>query len=158
MYWIRTNCLPASNHLILQWRKKDSAKSCPSSCDPMDCSLSGSSVHGILQGRTLEWVAIVFSRGSSWPRTRTQVSCIAGRFFTDWAMWEAPNIAILSFYWWGERGRIENQINNSCPQDAYNLAWEIRYLHKYRWNKGEQKETVAGIGGQLWFETTSVEY
>ena len=48
-------------------------------------SLSGSSIHGILQARILEWVAIPFSRGSSWPRDRTQVSCIAGRFFTIWA-------------------------------------------------------------------------
>ena len=45
------------------------------------CSLPGSSVHGILQARTLEWVAISFSRGSSWPMDRTQVSCLAGRFF-----------------------------------------------------------------------------
>ena len=50
----------------------------------MDCSSPGSSIHGILQARILEWVAISFSRGSSWPRDRTQVSCIAGRFFTDW--------------------------------------------------------------------------
>ena len=43
------------------------------------------SVHGILQARILEWVAIPFSRGSSWPRDWTRVSCIAGRFFTSWA-------------------------------------------------------------------------
>ena len=48
-------------------------------CDPMDCSLPGSSVHGILQARILEWVAIPFSRGSSQSRDQTQVSCIAGR-------------------------------------------------------------------------------
>ena len=46
-------------------------------------SLPGFSVHGILQARILEWVAISFSRGSSQPRNQTQVSCIAGRFFTD---------------------------------------------------------------------------
>ena len=45
-------------------------------------SLSHPSVHGILQARILEWIAIPFSRGSSWPRDRTQVSCMAGRFFT----------------------------------------------------------------------------
>ena len=45
----------------------------------------GSSVHGILQARILEWVAIPFSRGSSWLRDWTWVSCIAGRFFTTWA-------------------------------------------------------------------------
>ena len=48
----------------------------------MDCSLPGSSVHRILQAWILEWVAISFSRGSSWPRDQTQVSCIAGGFFT----------------------------------------------------------------------------
>ena len=46
-------------------------------------------VHGILQARILEWVAFPFSRGSSWPRNRTGVSCIAGRFFTNWAIREA---------------------------------------------------------------------
>ena len=51
----------------------------------MDCSLSGSSVHGILQARILEWVAISSSRGSSWPRDWTWVSQTAGRFFTLWA-------------------------------------------------------------------------
>ena len=51
----------------------------------MDCSLPGSSVHGIMQARILKWIAIFFSRGSSWPRNQTQVSCIAGRFFTNWA-------------------------------------------------------------------------
>ena len=59
------------------------------SCDPVDCSPPGSSVHGIFQARILEWVAISFSRESSWPRNRTQVSCIAGRFFTNWARREA---------------------------------------------------------------------
>ena len=44
------------------------AQSCPTLCDPMDCSLPGSSVHGILRARVLEWVAISFSRGSSQPR------------------------------------------------------------------------------------------
>ena len=50
----------------------------------MDCSPQGSFVHGILQARILQWVAIPFSRGSSWLRDRTWVSCITGRFFTIW--------------------------------------------------------------------------
>ena len=57
-------------------------QTCPTLCDPMDCNPPGSSVHGILQARILEWVAIPFSRGSSRPGDRTWVSCIAGRFFT----------------------------------------------------------------------------
>ena len=56
--------------------------------DPMDCSLPGSSVHGIFQARVLEWVAISFSRGSSQPRDWTQVSCIAGIHFTIWGTGE----------------------------------------------------------------------
>ena len=64
-------------------------QSCPTLCDPMDCSLPGSSVHGILQARILEWVAIPFSKGSSWPRDQTQLSCIGGRLFTIWATREA---------------------------------------------------------------------
>ena len=59
------------------------AQSCPNLCNPMDCSLPGSSVHGIPQARLLEWVAIPFSRGSSRPRDETQVSCTAGGFFTS---------------------------------------------------------------------------
>ena len=58
-------------------------------CDPVDCSSPGSSVHGSLQARILEWVAIFFSRGSSWPWDWTWVSCTAGRLFTDWATREA---------------------------------------------------------------------
>ena len=59
-------------------------QSCPTLCDPMDYT-----VHGILQARILEWVAFPFPRGSSQPRDRTQVSRIAGRFFTRWATKEA---------------------------------------------------------------------
>ena len=62
---------------------------CLTLCNPMDCSLPGSSVHRIFQARELEWVAILFFRGSSQPRDRTQVSCTAGRFFTDSATREA---------------------------------------------------------------------
>ena len=65
---------------------------CPTLCDPMDCSPPNSSVHGILQARILEWVVIPFSRESSQPRDRTQVSSIAGRFFTIWATREAQSL------------------------------------------------------------------
>ena len=61
------------------------AQSCPTLCDPMDCSLPGSAVHGILQARILEWFAISFFRGSSQPRDQTQTSGIVGRFSTVWA-------------------------------------------------------------------------
>ena len=60
-------------------------KSCLTLGNPMDYSPPGSSVHGILQERILEWVAIPFSRGSFQPRDQTQVSCTAGGFLTFWA-------------------------------------------------------------------------
>ena len=67
------------------------AQLCPT-LQPMDCSLTGSSVHGILQARILEWVAFPFSRGSSQPRDQMQVSCTAGRFLTIWATTETLNV------------------------------------------------------------------
>ena len=70
---------------LYMWNEVKVAQSCLTVCDPMDYI-----VHGILQARILEWVAIPFSRGSSQPRDRTQVSCIAGGFFTSWATREAP--------------------------------------------------------------------
>ena len=65
-------------------------QSCRTLCNPMNCSLPDSSVHGILQARILEWIAIPFSRGSSWPKNWTWVSCIVCRFFTVWATREVP--------------------------------------------------------------------
>ena len=61
----------------------------------MDCSPPRSSVHGILQARMLEWVAISFSRGS-WPRDRTHVFCIAGRFFTIWLPWKPKQTEVCN--------------------------------------------------------------
>ena len=63
---------------------------CSTLCNLMDCSLPGSSVHGILQARILEWVTIPFSRGSSWLKNRTWVSHNVGRFFIIWTTREAP--------------------------------------------------------------------
>ena len=62
---------------------------CPASCNRMEHSPPGSSVHGILQARILEWVVVPSSRGSSQPRSCTCISCIASWFFTQWATWEA---------------------------------------------------------------------
>ena len=69
-------------------------QSCPTLCDPMDYSLPGFSVHGILQARILEWVTISFSRGSSQPRDQSQVSHIAGRCFNLWATREAGSLGL----------------------------------------------------------------
>ena len=65
-------------------------------CDPLDGSPPGSSVHGVLQVRTPEWVAISSSRGSSWPRDRTPVFCIGRRVLYYWATYEA----LIGWWWW----------------------------------------------------------
>ena len=70
-------------------KKVKVAQPYPTLCDPMNCSSPGSSVHGTLQARILEWVAVPFSMASSQTRDQTQVSPIAGRFFTSWATREA---------------------------------------------------------------------
>ena len=75
---------PPQPKLRIGFRKVKVVQLCPTLCNLMDYT-----VHGILQARILEWGAFPFSRGSSQPRDRTQVSRIAGRFFTSWATREA---------------------------------------------------------------------
>ena len=75
----------------INFEKVKVARSCLTLCDPVDCSPPSSSVHGILQARILEWVAISFSLLQIQPRDWTQVLHIAGVFFTIWATREAQN-------------------------------------------------------------------
>ena len=117
-------------------RESKVAQSCPTLCDPVDCSLPGFSVYGILQARILKWVAISFSRGSSQARNQTLVSCIAGRFFTNWATREARpgvkssllsvskvRVVSTSLNGWGKKRKVayfvahDNfiQFNRQCP-------------------------------------------
>ena len=77
-----------------QLSKTQVTQSCQTLCDPVDYT-----VCGILQARILEWVAFPFSRGSSQPRDWTQVSCIAGGFFTNWAIREAPRTQLTYSRW-----------------------------------------------------------
>ena len=88
------------NHSVVYKKSEFVTQSRLTLCDPMDCSTPGSSVHGILLARILEWVAVTFL-GSSRPRDQTWVFCIAGRFFTVWATREAQkahlnNLALKS--------------------------------------------------------------
>ena len=78
----------------VKWSEVKFIQSCPTLCDPIDYT-----VCGILQARILEWVAFSFSRGSSQPRNWTQVSCIAGGFFTSWTTREAINLFSSSTAW-----------------------------------------------------------
>ena len=88
--------LPVYYSIILGRREREVAQSCPTLCDPMDCSLPGSSVHGIFQAIVLEWVAISFFKGSSRPRDRTQVSHIVDRCFTIWATEDTCTLMSIS--------------------------------------------------------------
>ena len=73
------------------------AKSCQTLCNPMNCSLPGFSVHGILQPRILEWVDVSFSRGSSQPRDQTHVSCLTDGFFITESLGN-PNFMCHQFF------------------------------------------------------------
>ena len=78
------------------------AQSCPTLCNPMCCNLPGSSIHGIIPGRILEWVAISSSRGSSQPRDWTHVSCVSGigrRVLYHWATGESYIWQIAYPHW-----------------------------------------------------------
>ena len=98
-------------------------QSCRALFNPMDCSLPGSSVHGILQARIVEWVAISCSRGFSWPRDRTRVSCIAGRFFTT-----EPVRNTFSCITWGKSLYSHGQAIK--PQMSTNITFTwILYFH-----------------------------
>ena len=78
------------------------AQSCQTLSDPMDCSPPGFSVLGIFQARTLEWVAVSFSRGPSRPRDRTgvsRISCLGRQTLYYWSTWEANKKSHTSYKW-----------------------------------------------------------
>ena len=85
-------------HSPAHQQKSEVAQLCLTVCNPMDCSLPGSSVHEIFQAKVVEWVAISFSRRSSWPRDWPWVSRIVGRRFTLWATRDQQKIG-LKIYW-----------------------------------------------------------
>ena len=99
------------------------------SCDPMDCSVWGSSIHGISQAVILERVAISFSRGSSQPRDLTWLSCNASRLFMDWAIREAPEIKKL----------LEEKIWKTFFDINYsNIFWVCLLRQRNQKNKNKQ--------------------
>ena len=90
-------CLSINKKKMVKWKKESEiAQLCPILCDAMDCSLLGSTIHGIFQARTLERAAISFSRGSSQPRARTQVSRIVECRFTVWATREVLGRKVMT--------------------------------------------------------------
>ena len=127
-------------------------QSCPTLYGPVDCSPPGSSVHGILQARILEWVAILFSRGSSWPRNRTQVSCIADGFFTIWAIREGLVLSSNPEYHTLKTSPLIPTIRNYprvafpfCSQGASSCQ---RWTQGVRWERGQWALRKGGWRGR----------
>ena len=107
------------------------AQLCPTLCNPMDHSLPGSSVHGIFQARVLEWAAISFSRGSSQPRDRTQVSRLVGRCFIVWATREAYTVC--------------KTVNGKLLYDTRSPAWRsVTALEGWDWVTGGREVQKGG--------------
>ena len=151
------------------------SQSCPTLCHPMNCSPSDSSAHGILQARILEWVAISFFRGSSWPRDRTLVSCIAGWWVTgkprqknvlggkgkissqrdivlnflkeEMYIYDSPSIV---YCWWILEGFLKSSTHSLLHE--YNLfdhvyeSIEILSSHSYKWIDS----TFYSLWSQVW--------
>ena len=123
----------------------------------MDCSLPGSSLHGILQARVLEWVAISFSRGSSRPRDRTRVSCIPGRRFNLWAPREARVFLTQRCY----NSRITQ--NLKCRFQGPHLVDIVRFrfsnfgedprIHLFCCRLGEDQFKSHGLENQIMAHT-----
>ena len=126
------------------WQGLCCAQSCPTLCDPMDCSPPGSSVHGVSQARILEWVAISFSRGSSWFRDQTCVSCIADRLFTTEPMGQPQGYKSGTNK---EKSLLRQTARNECPgelTDLPNLKGQMGSRQTLR------QQAVWVSGGQLW--------
>ena len=131
------------------------AQSCPTLCNPMDCSLPVSSVRGIFQAIVLEWIAISFSRGSSRSRDRTQVSCIVDRRFTAWATREALFIT-------EEPDRLQSMGSKRVGRDWATSLSLFTFMHRRRkWRPtpvflpGESQGQESLVGCRLWGRTES---
>ena len=120
-----------------------SLQSCQTLCDPMDSSPQGSSVHGILQARILEWVAMPSSRTSSPPRDRTHVSCsfcIAGKFFIAEPLGK-PHHHYSSVYIWTEKKNSVYIIRQTSKQQQQQHKHSPREWNKLAETSPENLET-----------------
>ena len=122
------------------------SQQCPTLCDPMDCSLQGSSAYEILQAGILEWVAMPSSRGSSQLRNWTQVSCIAGRFFTVWATRPAhkKNIAApIAATWMGLGFVILSEVRKRETNTMFHLYMKSKI--SYKWTYLQDRNRLTGL-------------
>ena len=112
-------------------------QSCPTLCDPMDCSPPGSSVHGILQARIPQWVSISFSEGSSHPRDRSHISCVSciGRWIlyhcTTWLHFYSPQAFPLLFLLFPPPRMLVLQVpTRLTPSSSSHLCLHVTFLVK----------------------------
>ena len=112
-------------------------QSCLTLCDPMDCSPPGSSVHGILWARILEWVALYFLRESSWSRDQTQVSCVVGRFFYHLSHQGSPitKVFLDNKYTW-----YYSCFHNLCSKE--NSWWWCSSFCWDKWESGKPEQDI----------------
>ena len=112
------------------------AQSCPTLCDPMDCSPLGFSVHGIFQARIPLWVATAFSRVTSWPRDWTCISCTGRQILYPWATWEAPRECTIN-----TKEKFVLLMILLLYKSISNFSYEIHI---------GRKDTIVGIFLLLW--------
>ena len=134
------------------------SQSCPTLCDPMDYT-----VHGILQARILECVAILFSRGSSQPRDGTQVSHIAGRFFTSWATGEADLTVWIATNWkilkeGGIPDHLTCLLRNSMRVKKQQLKKKVKKLKKKKKKQQLEPNMEQQTGSKLGKEYNKAIY
>ena len=118
-----------------------SLQSCPAVCDPMDCSPPGSSVHGILQVRILEWVAMPSSRGSSPPRDRTHVSYV-------YLHWQADSLPLALP---GKPFTCCTHHISFLPQSLWDSYWHcINFYRKGSWKSERVNNCIKGHSVTKW--------
>ena len=109
------------------------AQLCSNLCGPIDCSPPSSSAHEILKARILGWVAIPFSKGSFWPRDRTWVSRIAGRFFNIWTTREAHSMFLLAIYFIYSSVYMSIPISQFTPPPPFSPLVTISFCFLHLW-------------------------
>ena len=135
---------------------------CPTLGDPMDCSLPGSSVHGILQARILEWVAVPSSMGSSQPRDQTHVSgvsSLAGGFFTTGT---TRKVEWPSKQWFSKYSPLGNSISITCRLGGNTRSWAPPWIHWVKklwgWSPGTSILTTPSDPSSEQFWWLKAEY
>ena len=144
-------------------------KPCSTCCDPMVCSLLGSSVHGISQARILEWIATSSSRGSSQPRDQSHVSCLAGRCLPLFICQNPAHVPLRFLHFIQKKKQKQHlSLVNDIQAEEFRDNWS--YVYHLLWNVSKNKMDwwlhrkvnkaiiVKNVNGRIWDGLTSVLY